>query len=210
MKRIVFVVAIIIMVGIAPVNAQGIVSLIKSRLSMGVKGEANYSGFLFEDVDNMKSTMGTGGGLGGFIKFEITKHIALKQDLMFIYQTSELTQDGVKDTYQYFGGEMPIYIMGQWGTPLGGKFYGGIGPYLFMGFKARMKNSDLDLYKKVDGVVPMKRYGGGATAQIGYQFFFGLDVNVSYKIGVTNMLDGVYGDSKMLPHSVSAGIGYRF
>lgn len=210
MKRIVFAVAIIVMAGFTPVSAQGIVSLIKSRLSMGVKGEANYSGFLFKDASNMKSTMGVGGGIGTFLKFDITKHIAFKQDFMFVYQTSELTQNGIKDTYQYIGSEVPIYIMGQWGTPAGGRIYGGLGPYLYMGFKAKMKDSDLNLYKKVDGVAPMKRMGGGATAQIGYQFPFGLDVNASYKLGVTNMLDGETGDSKMMPQSISLGVGYCF
>jgi hypothetical protein len=210
MKKIVLAFAIIMMVGVAPASAQGIVSLIKSRVSVGVKGEGNYSGFLFKDAGDMKSTMGVGGGFGGFIKFDITRHIAIQQDFMFVYQTSDLEQNGTKDTYQYLGSEVPIYITGQWGTLSGGRIYAGVGPYLSMGFTAKMKDSDLNLYKKVDGTTPMKRFSGGAAAYIGYEFFFGLQVNVNYKIGATNILDRKIGDTKMFPHSISAGIGYRF
>jgi len=200
----------IIMVGIVSVNAQGLMSLIKSKVSIGVKGEGNYSGFILSDMDNTKSTMGVGGSGGVFIKFNISKNFAIQEDILFSYQTSKLEQDGVEDTYEYIGAEVPIYLMGQWGTLSGGRIYGGVGPYFGYGFSAKMKDGNVNLYKKIDGETPMKRMTAGAAAQLGYEFPFGLQINASYKIGFTNALDAGSSDSKMLPHSASLGIGYRF
>jgi len=198
------------MTGIVSVNAQGLMSLIKSKVSIGLKGEGNYSGFILSDMADTKSTMGVGGSAGAFIKFNITKNFAIQEDILFTYASSELTQDGIKDTYQYFGAEVPIYLMGQWSTLSEGRIYGGVGPYFSYGFSSKLKDSDIDLYKKVDGETPMKRMTAGAAAQIGYEFPFGLQINASYKIGFTNALDAGSSDSKMLPHSASVGIGYRF
>lgn len=205
MKKIVLIFTIV-MVAIASANAQGFLS----KLKLGIKAEGNYSGFILSDMDNVKSTMGVGGSVGTFIKLNLTKHFAIQEDIMFTYASSELKQDGIKDTYQYFGAEVPIYLMGQWGTLSGGRIYGGVGPYFGMGFSAKLKDSDINLYKKVDGETPMKRMTAGAAAQIGYEFFFGLQINASYKIGFTNALDAGSNDSKMLPHAASLGIGYRF
>jgi len=209
MRKIVLTFAII-MVAIISVNAQSLVSVIKERVSLGIKAEGNYSGFILSDMDNVKSTMGVGGNLGVSIIFNISKNFAIQEDILFSYASSELTRTRVKDTYQYFGTEVPIYLMGQWKTLSGGRVYGGIGPYFGYGFSAKMKDSDINLYKKVDGETPMKRMTAGAAAQIGYEFKYGFQINAGYKIGFTNALDAGSDDSKMLPHSVSLGIGYRF
>ncbi|MFT4222079.1 outer membrane beta-barrel protein [Dysgonomonas sp.] len=209
MKKIVLTLAITIM-AVVSANAQGLVSIIKEKISFGFKAEGNYSGFILSKMDNVKSTMGFGGSIGPSIKFNISKNFAIQEDILFTYASSGLTTDGVKDTYQYFGTEVPVYLIGQWGTPSGGRICGGVGPYVGYGFTAKMKDSDVNLYKKVNGETPMKRMTAGVAAQLGYQLKCGLQVSASYRIGFTNALDTKMGDSKMLPHAASLGIGYYF
>lgn len=204
MKKIVLVLAVLLLTG-TTMNAQGFLS----KLKMGVKAEGNYSGFIFSDLDNAKSTMGAGANVGTFIRLNLSSHFAIQEDIMFTYATSEIEQGGVKDTYQYIGSEIPIYLMGQWNTP-GGRIYGGVGPYFGFGFSAKFKDSDINLYKKYDGNDAfMKRLSHGLAAQIGFEFKNGLQINASYKVGM-NALDANKDDYKMMPHSATLGIGYSF
>lgn len=181
----------------------------KEKLSMSIKGEANCSNFILSDMDGIKSTIGFGGGAGISTKFEILKNFAILEDCMFTYSSSELKLDGKKDTYQYFGLVTSIYAMGQWDTSGGGRIYGGVGPYFTTGFKAKLKDSDLSLYKK-GNQIKMKRVTAGISVLLGYEFAFGFQINASYKIGLTNDLDTKIVDSKMRAQSISMGIGYHF
>jgi len=206
MRNFFLVFVITIMTGFVSVNAQGIMSKIK----FGIKAEANYSNFILSDMSGVKSKMGLGTAFGTSTRFNISDNFAIQEDCLLTYATSDISYKGVKDTYQYLGMETPIYLMGQWNTLSGGRIYGGAGPYFSMGFKARLRDSDLNLYKKIDGEKIMKRMAMGASAQLGYEFNFGLHVNAGYKIGFTNVLDAWSDDSRALPQMVSLGIGYQF
>lgn len=191
-------------------KAQNLFSSLMERIDLGIKAEANYSNFILKDMPGAKSDFGLGGTFGQIIRFNISNYFAIQEDILFTYATSDFTQDGTKDTYQYIGAEVPIYLMGQWKTLSGGRIYGGIGPYFGLGFKAKFKDSDLDLYKKYDGNKPyMNRLSNGLAAQIGYEFKDGLQINASYRVG-TNALDAAKDDHKMLPQSASLGIAYSF
>lgn len=209
MKKGVIVFVLCFGLGLAQANAQGLISAIKERVTIGIKAEANYSNFILSDMPDCKSEMGIGANIGTSIRFNISKHFAIQEDILFTYSTSEFTQNEVKDTYQYFGTEVPIYLTGQWGTLSGGRIYGGAGLYFGYGFNAKLKDSNPDLYKKVDGERYMKRMSHGAAAYIGYELRCGLQINASYKIG-RNVLDAEKNNSKMCPQSVSLGIGYNF
>lgn len=207
MKKIVMVIASVFVVGLSQINAQ---SSFFDKLSFGVKAEGNASNFILSDMDNLKTKIGAGGSVGGFIKLDISKSFAIQEDIMFSYLTSEWKQGGIKDTYESLAVEVPIYAMGQWSLPAGGRIYAGIGPYVAMGVKAKLKDSDVDLYKKIDGETPFTRMTAGGAAQIGYEFNFGLQVNASYRIGLINSLDSKKDDAKMNSQTMSVGIGYRF
>lgn len=212
MKKVVITVVCALVVGFTQVNAQssGFVGGLMDKLSFGVKAEGNMSNFILSDMSDIKSKMGIGGNIGGFIKFDISKNFAIHEDILFSYYSSEIEQNGSKDTYEAFGIEVPIYAMGQWNTFTGGRFYAGVGPYFGMGLSAKMKDSDINLYKKVNGETPMNRLVVGGAAQIGYEFSFGLQINATYKLGITNSLDSMKDDAKMNSQTVSLGIGYRF
>jgi len=210
MKKIAIITIIVLGISITKVNAQSVKTFLQERLSYGLKLEGNGTNFLLSDMPTVKSEIGFGGTFGGFLKINLSEHFAIQEDILYSYFSSELKQNGVTDTYEYFGMEVPIYFMGQWETASCGHFYVGVGPYFGMGFAAKLKDKDIDLYKKYDGNAPfMKRMTYGGAAQIGYEFKSGLQINTSYKIG-TNMLDANKDASSMLPSTVSAGIGYRF
>ena len=210
MKKIILSVVLIIGLGVVNTNAQGLKSFLNERFSGGLKLEGNGTNFLLSDMSNTKSEVGFGGAFGGFIKIDLSENFAIQEDILFSYFSSKLKQNEVEDTYEYFGVEVPIYFMGQWKTASGGRFYGGVGPYFGLGFQAKLKDSDINLYKKYEGNDPfLKRINFGGAAQIGYELPNGLQFNASYRIGA-NALDRGKDDSKMLPQTISLGLGYRF
>jgi len=210
MKKIILSVALLMGLGVANMSAQGLNSFLEERFSGGLKLEGNGTNFLLSDMPGSKSEIGFGGTFGGFIKIDLSENFAIQEDILFSYSSSKLKQDMVEDTYEYFGVNVPIYFIGQWKTASGGRFYGGVGPYFGVGFQAKLKDSDIDLYKKQDGNDPfLKRINFGGAAQVGHELPNGLQFNVSYRIGA-NALDAGKDDSKMLPQTVSLGLGYRF
>ena len=210
MRKIAIITIVVLGFNIAQVSAQGIKDFINERLSFGLKLEGNGTTFLLSDMPETKSEVSFGGAFGGFLKIDLSEHFAIQEDILCSYFSSYFEQNGIKDTYEYFGMEVPIYLMGQRKTMSGGRFYCGVGPYFGMGFLAKLKEKDINLYKKYNGSDPfIKRMTFGGAVQVGYELVNGLQVNASYKIG-TNILDAQKGVSSMLPSTVSLGIGYRF
>ncbi len=196
MKKLAVTLAVVLGLGFTTVNAQDI--------SAGIKADANISNFILKDMGDVSSNMKFGASLGGFMKVDITEHFAVQPELLFHYKMSEIELLGDKTDFEYWGVEVPVYAVGQWNAG-NGRFYAGVGPYIGCGFSAKYKTGDIDLYdtdymKRLD-------FGGGAT--IGYEFGNGIQINAGYKIGFLNMLD-TDGDAKMLPQTVSLGVGFRF
>ncbi len=183
------------------VNAQSI--------SYGAKAEMNMSNFLLTDLDAQKSTMKVGPTLGGFVKFDVTENFAIQPELNFFYRQSKMEFGPKEDTFKQWGMQLPVYALGQ--TALGnGKFYGGVGPYVGLGFDARYDEADVNLYDEVAGVTPMNRWDFGLGALIGYEFNNGVQLNAGYQFGFVNQLDALKDDHKMRNQVVSVGVGYRF
>lgn len=182
--------------GVAQVNAQS--------TSIGIKAEATMSNFIVKDIPGMKSKMGVGANLGGFVKIDLTQNFALQPELLLKYQRSEMKQSKVKRDFKYFGMEIPVYAMGQWSSNSGNRFFAGVGPYVGYGFSAKLNKPDTKLYKKD----VLKPWDFGAKAIIGYEFANGIQINAGYKIGFINAVDK--GSGKMLPQAISLGLGYRF
>lgn len=202
MKKIILVcLSVLLTTGLMQVNAQ-------SKVSWGAKVEANMSNFFLSDMDGMKSTMKLGPNLGGFVKVDITENFAVQPELMFYFRQSKM-KNGGKDDFQQWGVQIPVYAVGQ--MQLGtGRAYVGIGPYVGMGFDARMKDADTNLYKKVRGDRPMNRFDFGAGAMVGYEFSNGIQINAGYQIGFIDQLDANKDDATMRTQTVSLGVGYRF
>lgn len=196
MKKTVIGVMLLLGIGATQVSAQ--------TTSFGAKAEANISNFILSDMDGAKSKMNVGATVGGFAKFDITRGFAIQPELLFSYQSSKMEVGNEEDTFNYWGMEIPVYAMGQWYCNNGSRFYAAVGPYIGVGFSAKYKDADVNLYKD-DALQP---WDFGAKAQIGYEFANRIQINAGYKIGFINAVDK--GDGKMLPQTVSLGIGYRF
>lgn len=192
--------------GLVKVNAQ-------SPISYGVKAELNMSNFFLSDLDNYSSRMKAGPNLGGFMKIDLHENFAIQPELSFFYRTSKIKKEGAKnDNFEQWGMQIPIYAIGQ--TNLGnGRFYGGVGPFVGLGFDAKRKIKDadnIDLYKKVDGDKEMNRWDFGFGALLGYELNNKFQINATYQVGVINQLDRLKDDAKLRSQVVSLGLGYRF
>lgn len=202
MKKVVFTLALVLGLGVNQMmNAQVV--------SMGVKADANMSNFLLKDIPAMKSKMGFGASLGGFVKVDFTENFAVQPELLFHFKNSkdEIKLTGIKTDYQYFGAELPVYAIGQ--MSLGdGRFYAGVGPYIGFGFDAKSKIGGVktNLYKND----VLKRFDFGAGVMIGYEFSNRMQINAGYKMGSINTLDTKIGDSKKRNQTINLGVGYRF
>ena len=188
--------------GLMNVNAQ-------TPISYGVKGEMNLSNFLLKDLDAQTSTMKVGPNLGGFMKFDLHPNFAIQPELMFFYRQSKMETGPAEDTFKQWGMQIPVYALGQM-TTNNGKFYGGIGPFVGLGFDARYKDADVNLYDEVAGKTPMNRWDFGLGTMLGYEFDNGIQLNAGYQFGFVNQLDYTVNDEKMRTQTVSVGVGYRF
>lgn len=189
-------------VGMVTVQAQ-------TPVKFGLKVEGNFSSFVLKDLDKQASTMKIGPNLGGFMNIELHKNFAIQPELSFFYRQSDMKVEGVKDEFQQWGMQIPIYFLGQAYTN-SGKFYGGVAPYLGLGFDARYKDADIDLYKKVKNERPMNRWDFGLGALIGYEFNNGIQINAGYQIGLIDQLDALKDEATMLNQAITVGIGFRF
>lgn len=194
--------SILMTTGLVTVNAQ-------TPINYGVKAEANMSNFLLTDLDNQSSTMKLGPTLGGFMNIGIHENFSIQPEVMLFYRQSKMETGSVKDDFRQWGMQVPVYFLGQ--TYINsGKFYAGVGPYLGLGFNAKYKDADKDLYKKVNGKTDMNRWDFGLGALVGYEFSNGVQVNAGYQLGLIDQLDALKDDATMRNQAVSLGVGYRF
>ena len=181
------------------------------KVTGGLKANANMSNFILSDINDLESKMKAGGSLGGFVTFDLGGKFALQPELLLNMNSSEFKNAGVKGDFTYWGLEAPIYLLGKIDAG-DDRVYLGVGPYIGLGLSAQNKvgGTKYNLYEKNEaGDMLMQRFDFGFGAMATYEFNFGMFISGSYRIGVVNALDS---DSrgKMLPQTVSVGIGYKF
>lgn len=203
-------------ISIAGVSAQNEIPE-KSHLTGGFKTEANFSNFIMSGTSGASGTTsrnGIGATLGGFLNLNVTKHFAVQGELLYHYKSSDLTRNGEKNEFQYWGMEIPMYAVYQWKFKNRARVYAGLGPYTEFGFSAKVKKAGrwIDLYQKNEAtdMSVMFDTNSGFGLMGGYEFAFGLQLNVGYKVSITNVLDTNSASFSMFPQTVSLGIGYRF
>ena len=207
MKKIMITVGLMLGIGFTQMNAQE-----TNKISFGVKAEGNVSNFLFEDMPGWTSTLNAGASLGGSLKINYGKHFALQPELLFHVQNSKLEFGNIENDFQYWGMEVPLYAIGQLTTENGDRAYIGVGPYGRLGFSAKNTTTDTQYYEKggKGNNALMQRGDVGAVVLIGYEFAFGMQINMSYKFGFLNVLEDADGDAFMRNQAISLGIGFRF
>ncbi len=211
MNKIVSLIAVIIAFGVLPLQAQKQTQI---TTTWGLNTGTNLSGFIISGTSDVSSQMNVGASLGGFVNFEFTDQLALQTGLTFLHKTSSIDRSNLPGKFQYWGIEVPIYAVYQYKFINGGRTYVGFGPYAEFGFDAQLKRSGekIDLYKnnKETEISTMRDSDLGFGIMLGYEFACGIQINAGYKLGVVNILDANSSAFKMLPHTVSFGIGYHF
>jgi hypothetical protein len=182
----------------------------------GVKAEANLSGFILSGMPDVKSKMNIGATAGGFLNWSISEHFAIRGELLYHYKSSNFTRGEAESKYQYLGMEVPIYAVFQQTNSRDGHYYIGFGPYTEFGLSAKIHQNGktIVLYKKngdeTDGISALYDSNSGFGIIIGYEFACRLQVNTSYKLSITNVLNNADNSDVMLPVGISLGLGYRF
>lgn len=184
------------------------------QVSGGIKLESNYSNFLHSRISGGKSMMKPGVTAGGFLNLGILKHFSIQPELLFHYKESDFDQHDRKGIYRYWGIEVPIYAMYHWDLKRGHHLHAGIGPYTEFGLNATLKRDGkkTDLYEKnaENEMSAMQDSNSGFGIITGYDFPFGLQINISYKISISNLLDAHKGSSILRPQTFSLGLAYCF
>ena len=185
------------------------------RASLGIKANVGPSNFVIRDMPDCLSNMGFSMLAGGFLKLESeSRYFAIQYELLVRYRSSEMedTTSQTKTNYQYWGLEIPIYIMGQ--IPIkAGKFFIGSGPYIGFGFDAKQDSGNINLYRKNDttGKAIMHRWDFGLGTMLGFEFNNGISINAGcYQVGLINVLSAEKHNKSMKHQVVNFGIGYKF
>ncbi|MDL2323088.1 PorT family protein [Bacteroidales bacterium OttesenSCG-928-A17] len=201
MKKIVLALAVILGLGCSQVNAQ-------TTISGGVKADANMANFLLSDLTDYQSTMKVGASLGGFMKVEFNENFALQPELLIHYKASKMEVGNLESNFEYWGAEIPVYAIGQMAMGTGKGFIG-VGPYVGLGFDAKMGSADLYKKDSADKSV-LNRWDFGIGAIVGYEFSNKISINAGYKIGLIDQMDRGKDDASMKNQTVNLGLGYRF
>jgi opacity protein-like surface antigen len=212
MKKKILTAIIIAGTGMANISAQNDFKK-ESLLTGGLKLEANLSNFILSGT-SVTAKKNLGVTFGGFLNLDISKHFALQGELIYHYKSSDLSRDDEKNKFQYLGMEIPMYAVYQWKFKNRARLYAGLGPYTEFGFSARVKKDGkwIDLYKKNEAtdMSIMFDTNSGFGLMAGYEFASGLQMNIGYKVSITNVLDANSASFSMFPQTISLGIGYRF
>jgi len=201
MKKVVFLVALTLTLGLTNIHAQ---------VMGGIKLDANLSNFILTDMPSgVESKMGFGLSVGGYTKIGFTDRIGFQPEILLHYKNSKMEFGSVERDFQYFGVEMPLYLSIQ-----AGNFFVNLGPYVGFGIDARYKSGsglpEVELYKEYGGQKSeWQRWDFGAGAMLGYELGKGLQITAGYKIGFINALNDNDKQS-MLNSTINVGLGYRF
>ena len=191
---------------LALVIGLGATQAFAQKTTLGLKLEANTSNFISSGVGNVDSKMGVGANLGGFVNIGICDWFAIQPELMFTLQNSKFKTGGVESKIREFGVDIPVYAMFQLPSKDGGKAYIEIGPDFKLGFSAKDRTSNVNLYKGDNHM--LQRGDVGVAAIIGYEFSNRMQINASYKYGLLNQMSS--GTGTLKNQSISLGLGYRF
>lgn len=183
-------------------------------LSGGPLLETNLSGFIHSGFERGNSKMKAGVTAGGFAELSLSDHFSIRGEMGFQYKHSRFGWNNESGCYSYWGMEIPIYVTYNFSLCNEQRFYLGIGPYTNFGLSAHFKNGDksVNLYEKDinTGFPPMKDSDTGFGIKAGYEFSCGMQINIGYKVSVSNIIDANSSNVKMNPQTLSIGVAYRF
>ncbi len=188
---------------------------IGTGFSCGLKAEMNMYDLIHWGRENMSSGMRFGASLGGFANFRLSRVFSIQADFLLHYKNTYIEENSTRGYLQYFGSEIPLYVMYHLKLKKSkGIFSFGVGPFTEFGFKSTIRSNGekYDLYE-IDSDThssAFKDSNSGFAFLVGYEFRCGLQLNVSYKISVSNLLDTQNSDYAFRPQTLAVGVAYRF
>ena len=187
---------------------------VELHFSGGPLVEMNLSGFFHSGFSEGNSRLKPGFSVGGFAKLDLSGLFAVQGEAAFQYKQSEFAWNNGKGDFRYWGMEIQILAMVQHAFTNGGRVYLGVGPYTNFGLDARFVQDGMkiNLYKR-DGnaeLPPMRNSDTGFGAKVGNELPCGLQLNVSWKASIGNVLDANSDKLSMHPMAWGMGVAYRF
>lgn len=205
-------------------------------VSGGLFAGVNTSNFIItRDHHTMSSYMRVGAELGGFLDFYVTKHFAVQPQVIFTAHQNYFAATDTTNHLWSFGAEIPIYFLGRFGSLESGyiQFGGGLFTHFTFASNVADKYQNLDEAPATVSGQPQRVLAEdnydysrlyslhnnhfGVCALVGYECFFGMFINATYKISLSDIA-GFYremkgtevADALIYPQSISLNIGYRW
>ena len=184
--------------------------------TIGIKAGLNLANtsmkFGGEDVEDLK--MRTAWHLGAVVAFPLSDLITLEPGLLISSKGTKIDEEGFKMTASPLYVDIPINF--KFGGDVGGaKIYGLAGPYIGIGVAGKSK-TEIEGQDDVEESIEwgsdeeksdMKRLdyglGFGAGAEFG-----AIGVEVSYQLGLANLVPGGDGDNSMKNRNIMISVAY--
>lgn len=197
-------------------------------VTMGVIFNANLSNFIIYQTKKLNSSyMRIGMELGGTMNFLVQRHFAIEAQLVFTAEQNHFKQSDIKDNSNYLwsiGADIPVLFLYHLGSMDKGYFNVGAGIFAHFTFA-----NNLGVYQNVESAeevvgdykqpsyVSLHDNHAGLMAHVGYEFPFGMQLNLNYLVSLTDIF-GYYQNTKgtaahdaaFYPQRVSFGLGYRW
>ncbi|MGN0235773.1 MAG: hypothetical protein ACI4BD_05640 [Paludibacteraceae bacterium] len=200
---------------------------VRKVVTGGFKLSATMSGMLLHEVVAAQASPITAaprmsGEIGGFIDFNCTPHLVVQVNLLLGAEHMLLRNGATRDDLWIFGMNMPVYLLGRYEFGKRGAVQFGGGPFSTFVFRGLMygdsSSEHTDPFKRIyssdeltgeEHMVLADNYSGlGIT--VGYEFWFGLQINLGYQCAISDILNYPHTVSYALPQKGYIGIGYRF
>jgi hypothetical protein len=224
MKKTTYLICIAVIILVPALQAQE-----DTRTTFGVRAGVNFQNFNGKNSegDKLKNSMIVGFNAGLNVEFPIAPGFVLQPGLIFTMKGTE-TDEAIgtaKITVDYI--ELPVNFI--YRPVLGnGRLLLGFGPYIAYGVAGKIKYSasgidykqdikfenDLSESQLLDDEFYVRPFDAGANLLAGYEFGFGISVQLNAQLGLLKVNPGYDGDSaddtsvKNTGFGISAG--YRF
>lgn len=209
--------------------------LLPKKVTGGVILGGNFSDFIIRQHGGkpVRSNMKVGLEVGGFLDFSVVKHFSIMGQLFFTVEQNRFEIDTVANNRMWnIGIEVPVYFMGRFGNMDKGYVNFGAGPYTHFTVASNVgtpwKNGSeqeptpeewerYETERRYDELYKLHNNHFGLGFIVGYEFPFGMQINATYKISLSDIAT-FYGNHKgeeianasLYPQKVSLVVAYRF
>jgi hypothetical protein len=200
-----------------------------ARTTFGVRAGVNFQNFNGKDSqgDKLKNDMIVGFHAGVNVEIPVAPDFVLQPGLLFSVKGAKTTREGLSGKVNVDYIELPVNFI--YKPALGnGRLLLGLGPYLAYGVggKIKVSGSGTDSEKSIkfennlsesqvlDDEFYLRPLDAGANLLAGYEFAFGISVQLNAQLGLLKVNPGYDGDSEDKSSVKNTGfgisVGYRF